>query len=384
MRSSRILLSLSISLALVSADARAQTKPLSYSSPALDIMTLGASARAVYRVWDAYLTSTKGKRSQSVSAKSPYWLQSEQQQLPGYSLAAYYLDDDAEARTVSIVRAGSDSLYRIVTRFYPKDGKSTADEWRNAMTVTVYAVREGREWKLSNAQSRNIAKWKRDTVGAITYVYAPSYPYNRARALRAVAFTDSLSVAFGVPKLKPITYYLAATVDDAYAIMGLESDRKYGPVGGFAQPVNRALYSGDPKWSETYWHELVHLMVAPLTANTSYFYNEGVATWLGGTVGLSYGEAIKGLGEYLREHPTVTLDTLIDNGGPQTFLYRGGALLAAMVFARGGTHAVKSLFSAGPSSADFRTAVEQIMNQPWSAVVNEWKKRALNAANNPQ
>ena len=320
----------------------------------------------------------------SASNPSPFWLQSEQSQWKAYALAANYLDDDAEPHTMSIVRARApaDSVYRIVTRFFPRGGKPTQDAWRNAMTMTVYAVRDGGEWKLSNALPRNIANWKRSTVGAITYVYAPTYRYSRARALRAVAFTDSLAKVFAVPAIKPITYYLASTIDEAYGIMGLESDVKYGSLGGLAQPVNRALFSGDPKWGEAYWHELAHLVLAPLsTNNTKYFYNEGVATWLGGTVGLTFQESLRGLNDYLRAHPTVTIDTLIDHGGPQTQLYRGSALLVAIIYERGGTPAIKSLFNAGASVADFRLAVERIMGQPWNAVVAEWSIRASKAVN---
>lgn len=247
------------------------------------------------------------------------------------------------------------------------------------MTVTTFAVRDGGQWKLSGALLRNTTNWKRDRVGQITYVYAPSYPFNRSRALRAVTFADSLASALGVPKLSPITYFLASTTDACYALMGLESDVKYGAAGAAAQPVNRMLFSGVPKWGEEYRHELVHLVVAPLTANTMYFFNEGIATWLGGTVGLTYEESLRDLGVYLRDHPEATIDSFIDTGMPQTQLYRGGALLSAMVFERGGTAGLKTLFDASPGN-EFRTAVSRVMRQPWSAVAQEWRKRALNYA----
>lgn len=358
----------------------AQAKP---KPPALNPSTLGANERAVYRVWNAYLESRAGKRAQRADAPSPYWLLSEQKQWPFYDMASSYLNDDAEPVIISIKRADvrSANVYRLITRFYPRGNKPTEDLWRNAMTMTVYAVRDGGDWKLSSALSRNIANWKRDTVGPITYVYAPTYPYNGARARRAVAFTDSLAAAFKVPKLAPLTYFLSNTVDEAYALMGLESDVKYGASGAAAQPINHAIFAGDPKWGEEYRHELVHLIVSPLSANnnTLYFFNEGIATWLGGTIGLSFQESLNGLGDYLREHPTTTIDSLIDSGGPQTQLYRGGALLCAMVFERGGTPAIKSLFDAG-TTTEFRNAVSRIMQRPWNDVAIEWRKRALNTA----
>lgn len=373
-----VAVALLVACALAPKTLRAQNAPV-----ALDTTKLGADARSVFRLWNAYLVSRAGKRAQRADVPSPYWLLSEQKRWPFYDMAASYLDDDAEPEIVSVARAKAhtDSVYRIVTRFYPKGRKPTEDLWRNAMTVTVYAVRDGRDWKLSSALPRETAGWKRDTVGPITYVYATTYTYNRARAKHAVAFIDSLSKVFGVPRPDPVAYFLSATSEEAYGLMGLESDVKYGATGAVAQPVNHQIFSGDPKWGEEYLHELVHIVVAPLSAsgNTMYFFNEGIATWLGGTVGLTYQQSLRGLAEYLREHPAVTLDSLIDQGGPQTQLYRGGALLTEMVFERGGTSAVKSLFDAGPSANDFRSAVSRIMQQPWSKVVDDWRKRALNS-----
>lgn len=358
---------------------RAQSAPV-----ALDTAKLGVNERSVFRLWNAYLVSRAGKRAQGTDIPSPYWLLSEQKRWPVYDMAASYLDDDAEPQIVSVARASAqaDSVYRIVTRFYPRGRKPTEDLWRNAMTVTVYAVRDRRDWKLSSALPRQTANWKRDTVGSITYVYAPTYAYNRARAQRAVAFVDSLAAAFAVPKLAPLTYFIASTVDEAYSLMGLESDVKYGNAGAAAQPVNHQIFAGNPKGGEAYVHELVHMVFAPLSAsgNTTYFFNEGIATWLGGTIGLTYKESLEGLAQYLREHPSATLDSFIDSGGPQTQFYRGSALLTEMVFERGGTSAVKSLFDAGPSADDFRSAVSRIMKQPWTKVIDDWHKRALNSA----
>ena len=59
----------------------------------------------------------------------------------------------------------------------------------------------------------------------------PHYPFNRSRAERAVAFTDSIATAFGVPPLTALTYYLTPTVDEIYRIMGLDNDVSISGVG---------------------------------------------------------------------------------------------------------------------------------------------------------
>lgn len=241
--------------------------------------------------------------------------------------------------------------------------------------MTVYAVRDGDRWRLANALPRHTREWSRDIVGPITYVYPPRYPFDRARARRAVAFADSVASVFGVPRLVPITYYLARSVDEVYAIMGLESDVKLGPVGGAAQPVNRQLFSGIPAIGEEYRHELAHLVLAPLSsAKTLYFVSEGVATWLGGTTGKDYPTAVRDLAAFLAQRPAVSLDSLLGGSFPAAQLYPAAAVLVAMVFDEGGVAAVRELFDAGASPADLRATVQRQLARPWSTIVEDWHR----------
>jgi hypothetical protein len=369
---------IALAIILLPPVARAQA-PATQNIPAkLDTTTLGTNERAVYRVWQLYLDSKSGKRAQRLDKPSPYWLRAEQQQWKAYDMAGMYLDNDAQPTVLSITQVGTrgDSVYRIITHFSPKGNIPTADVWRNSMTITSYGVRDGAEWKISGAMPRVIANWKRDTVGPMTYTYAPTYPYSRARALHALAFVDSVAAVFGMPRFAPITYFLASDANAMYAIFGLESEVKSHEAAGLASPVNRQLFSGFPGWGEEYRHELVHLVVAPLTENSLYIVNEGVATWLGGTIGLTYAQSLKGLGEFLREHPNVTLDSIVNHVYPQTVTYRAGALLMDIVHEKAGVPAVRSMFAA----SDLRASVEQLTGMTWAAVVAEWRRRALRAA----
>jgi len=134
-------------------------------------------------------------------------------------------------------------------------------------------------------------QFKRDPLG-INPAYLPSLwirrnwqksgapIVHRGRADRAAAFIDSLATAFGVPRLEHLTYYLTSSVDDVYRILGLETDKKWGPVGGLAQPVNHQLLSGIPAVGEDYRHELAHMVIMPLLMGrpTLYFISESVPT----------------------------------------------------------------------------------------------------------
>ena len=365
-------------MCVCSASVNAQSVPAR-----LDAATLSPDAVAVYRIWKAYLQSKAGRYSSAAGKPSSYWSATEQQRWPVYDLANFYLDDAAVPEVLAVERVdGVAGEYRITTRFRSGDQRAHPATWWTAMTVTVFAAREGGRWRLANALPRHTATWRRDTVGPITYVFAPGYPYSRERARRAVAFTDSLADAFGVPRLAPLTYFLTSSVDEVYRIMGLESDVKFGPTGGAAQPVNRQLFSGIPAVGEEYRHELAHLILAPLVSEqTSYLVSEGVPTWVGGTSGGDFRTAVRVLATLLEQRPTVTLDSILSGSFSAAQFYPTGAILVDMVFQQGGVGAIKQLFSTGGSSAELHGVFERILHRPWTTIVRDWHRHVIRVAN---
>ena len=118
--------------------------------------------------------------------------------------------------------------------------------------MTVYAVLENGQWGLANALPRKTARWQRETVGQITYFVEPGLAFDRDKARRGVAFLDSLTAAFGVPRVATLDYYVTSSADAALNILGAEVPEKYGPHGGFSKPVNHQLFSGTPTLGEDY------------------------------------------------------------------------------------------------------------------------------------
>lgn len=346
--------------------------------PSLDVATLSAEAAAVRRTWLAYLASKAGDYSARAGAPSSHWVEAEQRRWPVYDLASFYLVDNAAPEVIAVERVDADDEYRIVTRFRAGDQTVRPATWWTTMTVTVYAVRAGERWQLANALPRHTRGWRRDTVDPITYAFAPGYPYDSARARRAVAFTDSVASAFGLPRLAPLTYYLTSSVDEVYGIMGLESAMRFGSTGGAAQPVNRMLFSGIPALGEEYRHELTYLLLAPLCcARTPYLVSEGVPTWLGGTAGMTFPRAAQGLAAFLAERPAVSLDSLMSGAYAAAQTYPAGAVLAAMVFESSNVEGVKQLFDAGGSPAELRSAIERLLRRPWPVILHDWRERVM-------
>lgn len=328
----------------------------------------------IYRTWLAYAAS----KSQGIAdcyTPSRFWLASEQ--TGGcYDLANSFLMPGTVPRVTSIVPVNSSRReYRLVLEARHADQGASGPTWWTSMRITLYAMRDGAQWVLSGALSRNTATWRRETVGPITYIVQPGHSFNLARATRAVAWSDSIANVFGVPRLAPMRYYLTLSIDDVYRSMGLESDVKFGPGGGNAKPG--MLFSGTPSVGEAYHHELMHFLMVPLmTSRSTYLTGEGVATWVGGTQGLDFSASVAKLARYLDQHPTVTLDSIMDWGLKSftaTEIYPTGALLAAMAYEAGGIGAVKEYLGGGPTPADLRGSLVRVLRRPWPQIVAAWR-----------
>jgi hypothetical protein len=289
-----------------------------------------------------------------------------------FDMAMFYLQDGGSLRLTGI-DCTDDARYQITSRFV-EPPETTRRSWYSALTVTVDAERESGRWVLANALPRLTRDWQRESVGTITYVVDPALQFDRRRAERGMSFADSVSQAFSVPRLAPLTYFVASSLDRVYEIIGLASGDKLGSGGGLAQPVNRLLFSGIPSVGEDYRHELAHLVLAPLVSErTTYFVSEAVPTWLGGTSGMTFRDAAFQLHRFLASRPAFTLDSLMA-GSPHTIeRYTAGAVLVDLVFRAGGTPAVRELLVAGPLESDLKVTVSRLMSRSWTDVEAAWR-----------
>ncbi len=228
---------------------------------------------------------------------------------------------------------------------------------RPVAVVNVIAVHEGGRWVFANVLSRATDAWSRQRVGPITYVIEPGLVFHRERADAAVRFADSLSTAFNLPRLSGLTYYLSASPETMQRIRGVDwSVMSPATPGGIASYRNRQIFVADPRLGEEYRHELAHFIMAPLMppGGSHAFVNEGVATWLGGTLGMTPAVTRQRFAEFLRANPAVTLDSALESEGSDRGFRPGGAVLSAMVFEHGGPAGIRQFMSIrsrpGPTS----------------------------------
>jgi hypothetical protein len=318
---------------------------------------------------------------------SPLWNAEEQRRWPVYDLAATALPDDATPRVLSITpTSDAKNEYRVITQFNVRGTPPIGPCWDTVLSVTVFAVHDSGRWLFANALPRATRDWRHETIGPITFVVDPVLQFNRSRAARSARFADSVSAMLGLGPPRPITYFVNPTTDVACEIQGITRIHPLGPQGGMASQANRQVFSGNPTIGEGYLHELAHVMVLPLMAGQSTLMAvEGIATWLGGTSGLDFADTQRDLASYLSNHPTITIDSIMNSTAPLQ-LKRGesaevvaGAVLSAMVFDEGGAAALKAFLAAGSFDA-LRASVTHALKRPWPSIAADWRTRALSAA----
>lgn len=340
---------------------------------------------AIYRLWAGYLKSRAGPDLNPHA--SDYWSPEEQARWPDFDLTwflAYeHLFDGFQPTVLEIRRSapGEDGEYLIRTLFSAVLDRGARREVKPLALTRVYALRRDGRWVLAGALPRLTRRWERRRVGPITYVHPPRHAFDRQRARAAVRFADSVAEAFGAPDLQDLTYYLAGSSEEAYRIMGFDWVVKGSLTSGRAFPHNGLVISGDPGQGEAHRHELAHMVLEPLApvGRTHSLAHEGVATWLGGALGMDPEETRRTYAAFVRSRPAVTLETVLAETGTRRQIAAAGAVLFELVHARAGMDGVRALLDVGRSDRALRRRLTRILGLSWERVCGAWRSAAVAA-----
>lgn len=343
----------------------------------------------VYRTWVQYIDSKHGRYSANSQVPSPFWVADEQRNWPAYDMAMSYVPDSAAYMVTAIAPTDTTGRpaqeFRVTTRFASRAGGALGACGDTILSITTFATRADSGWRFSSALPRFTRDWSRNVAGPVTFIVDPALHYDARRASKSAVFVDSVSMLLGFGHPAPLTYYVARSIDVVCEIQGIHRTRYYGAAGGVTAPWNRQVFSGNPNIGEGYLHELVHLVVQPLmTGQSTYLATEGVPIWLGGSGGRSFADLHRLLADYLAQHPSSTLDSIMDAklpitlGNAFTAEFISGAVLSQLVFEQAGTPGLKRFLDAS-SNAEVRTALTAALHKPWTTIAQEWRANAMHA-----
>src|SRR6185295_18222402 len=181
-----------------------------------------------------------------------------------------------------------------------------------------------------------------------------------------------------------VDYYLTSSAEEMYRILGLDffllpSGQGTGR-GGKSFPHDGIVISGDPELGEAYLHELTHVIVGKDYPDSlqNYLVNEGIATWLGGSHGRPYADAVQGLFEYQQAHPKIQFLQLIGGNvssgwGNQEAdaLYATAALIVDVVNLHYGVWGLKKLLAVPPPNRAVEPVLREML-EIWTENMDSW------------
>jgi hypothetical protein len=287
--------------------------------------------------------------------------------------------------------APGDSVYIV------KVLHATADSTRQQITPLAlqrfYAIRTPDTkygWQLSNALPRLTKNWRSRSLGRITFYYAPGQRPDPERAARTVRFVDSVAALFAVSPPQHLDYYVTASPDEYFRILGLDffplPSGRNTATGGNALSEAAIVLAGDPAQGEAYLHEVVHVLLRDHLGGGAIL-GEGVPTWLAGSKGRSAREMYRLLSQYQRAHPEITLEALVRGtagwGVPENeATYATGALFVDAVYRRSGIAGLRALAGTPNEATLLLAAMRRDLGLPASdsQALEQWWHAAAEAA----
>jgi hypothetical protein len=332
--------------------------------------------REILALWKRYLTEP------SDSLRATLWSAPERATGPGYDLVGPYVYQGFTHFTVVDVGPAARLPQTYVIRTLVSAVEDSTLDVRPLALYRVYATFEDGRWVLANALPRTTRDWQRETIGKVIFFYPPTHKFDYVRARATSAFVDYLAKSFELPEPDPITYYFTDDLAETLRALGIEFFPLGGdPVGGRSNELRRQVYVGSSANGEGYRHELAHIILASqLSSNTHRLVAEGLMTWTGGSAGLDYPDLLPALAQYLSDHPTLSLQGVLENPplrrGSLDVGYCGLAVLCKMVFDRAGLLGLRALLSAGTDPGTILNTAAQTLGLSPAELESVWRKES--------
>ena len=245
------------------------------------------------------------------------------------------------------IRKLDDDFYEIFTKFR---FENDSDKNNILLIYRICAKKEHGEYKFYNAFYFNKQHLKSFSLGRINYYYPYSYPMDKKTirdTKKSIATFEAIQNYYHIKTDFPITYIFGNSIDECTAILGIPYTKLRSHFKGAGMSYSRTpciLLSCIPD----HLHELTHSLFIPLYANAPFLFQEGIATYYGGSGSRNFTENIGLLKRYIHENPTVNLAdfdsyyTLLPDGSNP--FYTVGAVFIDYAIKIGGAEKVLALF----------------------------------------
>ena len=380
-RNARHVACVTVLAGFIAMTAKAQT-PAPSVSISFGVDTTISEVRDIVRLTRAYLAQPDfTARSRGLWSSSPNDVR-----YGDLGMEAY---QGGPATIIGVTGTGpGDSVF--IVKIIHGSADSTGTHLQPLALQRLYAVRAPGSpygWQFSSTLPRLTRGWAHSDFGRITYWYAPGITPSPAKGQQTSRFIDSVAKLFSVKAPSHLDAYLTPTVDDGIRLMGLDFlVENSGPgtgYGGRGGGLGDYLILSDPRLGEAYLHEFVHAVLNPTIQSRNSVFNEGVASWLGGSGNLTPRQLYARLQEFQRSHPGVSiLDVLQGTAGDSEDVraYHGtAALIADSIYRSSGIAGLKEFAKVTGRPADVIAALPNYVGG-LGPDVNQWWRSETAAA----
>jgi len=260
-----------------------------------NIDTSNVETKAMVNVWTSYLKSRLyGWLKKNDTLGAGYWNNDERKltTFPDHMCFLYPWLYYFPTTVLNIDPCG-DGFFRILNSNTEADSNGIVD------TKAIYYVlikKINNEYKLFNYFYHEKNKLNTSTVGMIRFYYPQSYLFSDLKARKLMQFQDSLSRLFDLPVRDTLDYVVDSNNTSLMGHFGcIYLKTFFNKKTGQYWKENAMLLSS---FDENDHHELVHSFTSAKYTDLIHFFDEGIATYLGGSLGHDLSWHIRQLNNY--------------------------------------------------------------------------------------
>lgn len=233
-----------------------------------------------------------------------------------------------------------------------------------------------------NITSYNIKEWKITVFDGIKYFYENTYNFDTKEAKRMSNFNSNLADFFGIDLIQ-FRYIICKNYETLKKIQGYDftpSMFRTTNIGGETFLEDNLIFAGNN--SEYYPHELVHLYIDKLFGKTNRILNEGIATYLGGAINLSYSEQLKKIKAYMKDNPDSnfyknTFDNYYNIDYESSFMYVGGAFICNIILKEYGKEKLFEIIKSSKTNEELDFSLKELFNVKTDTEMDDFLKQKL-------
>ena len=290
--------------------------------------------------------------------KNPYWLSADFERYRYPYLDIYQIEEDGhyQPTLLDIVTIEEERCYTVKIAFLAG---------RNIHSIYNFLAtkQRGGHFLFSRILDHNTDAWERQKVGSINYIISPQHQFRQEEGIRLDSFNKEIASFFGINPIA-LTYYLCLDPQELFSIRGFD----YHPMmykfdtGGQNESWDNRIYAGNN--SAWYPHEVIHSYTYALYEKSIHrVFDEGLATYLGGSNERSLDRHLQNLRNYLVVNPSVRAYDLLYNNveinnRATNCLYAIGGLFCKVVLEEKGKKSLFQLLKGGKKKKDFQNSLK--------------------------